>query len=41
MAATLRPGSHMDGTLRLSFDASYTIALMASVGIVSGFATAG
>ena len=30
----------MVGTLRLFFDASYAIALMAFVGIVSGFATA-
>jgi hypothetical protein len=31
----------MAGTLRLFFDASYAIALMAFVGIVAGFATAG
>ncbi len=30
----------MAGTLRLFFDASYAIALMAFVGIVSGFVTA-
>ena len=30
----------MVGTLRVFFDASYAIALMAFVGIVSGFATA-
>ena len=31
----------MAGTFRLFFDASYAIALMAFVGIVAGFATAG
>jgi hypothetical protein len=31
----------MAGTFRLFFDASYAIALMALVGILSGFATAG